>query len=240
MGVLRVLRPIVDFALPPRCAGCGLIVEEDDSLCAPCWQSLTFLTGPGCDACGTPLPPQIVRCARCLQHPPDHDGARSAVLYNDVSRHIALRLKHGRRIGLARQMAHAMARIVPDDAQLLVPVPLHRWRLWSRGFNQSALVARHLAVQSALPAEVDLLKRRKRTPRLRGLSAIEREKMVRGAFWVPPNRRITLHGRTVALIDDVYTSGATANACAKALKRAGAMRVYVVSWARVPLGDAMD
>lgn len=240
MGVPRALRPIVDFALPPRCAGCGLIVEEDDSLCVICWQSLTFLTDAGCDACGADVPAGVVRCARCLQHSPNHDGVRAAVVYDEVSRHIALRLKHGRRIGLSRQMARAMARVLPGDTDLLVPVPLHRWRLWSRGFNQSALVARHLSAQSRVEAEMGLLKRIKHTPLLRGLTALDRSKAVRGAFSVVTNGKSRVKGRTIALIDDVYTSGATANACAKALKRAGALRVYVVSWARVPLGGAMD
>lgn len=234
------IRSIVDFALPPRCAGCGAIVQEDDSLCTPCWQSLDFLTDEGCDACGIPLPVETVRCAGCLRSPPDHDGARAAVLYDDVSRHIALRLKHGRRIGLARQMARAMTRILPPDADMLVPVPLHRWRLWSRGFNQSALVACHLSSMSGIIAEIELLNRSKSTPLLRGLSAPERSRAVRGAFAVAEDRKPIVKARTIALIDDVYTSGATANACTKALKRAGAAKVYVVSWARVPIGNGMD
>lgn len=148
--------------------------------------------------------------------------------YGDVARDVALRLKYGRRTGLARTMASIMAQRV-DAPGIVVPVPLHRWRLWSRGFNQATLVGRAIAVASGLELKTDILVRRRATPPLRGLSARRRADAVRGVFRTTSR----IDGRTVWLVDDVYTSGATANACAAALKRAGAERVIVLAWARV-------
>lgn len=229
----NVLASIAGFALPPRCAGCGLIVSDDLQLCLACWESLSFLTGEGCKLCGTPIAPTHAICAPCLQSAPDHDGAYASVVYGDVARNIALRLKHGRRIGLAKLIAKLMTRRLPSEPGILVPVPLHRWRILRRGFNQSALVAGHLAKANGLSLEIDALRRDRATPLLRGYSARERSKAVRGAFSVSPAARPRLRGQTVFLIDDVYTSGATANACARALKRSGASKVIVFCWARV-------
>jgi ComF family protein len=231
--MINVIASIAGFALPPRCAGCGLIVGDDHRLCLACWESLSFLTGSGCELCGAPVAPDHAVCAPCLQSAPDHDGAYASVAYGDVARNIALKLKHGRRIGLAKLIAKLMTRRLPYEPGILVPVPLHRWRILGRGFNQSALVAGHLAKSNGLPIEIDALKRTRSTPLLRGYNARERSKAVRGAFSVNPAARPRLRGQTVFLIDDVYTSGATANACARALKRSGASKVFVFCWARV-------
>jgi ComF family protein len=233
--VLRsILRPIIRFALPPRCAGCGVIVEQDDELCAPCWSALDFLEGEGCASCGVPMDQPGLICGRCLQAPPDHDGARAAVAYGGLARDLVVRLKHGRRTGLARLMAVLMARHVGSRGNaVLVPVPLHRWRLWQRGFNQSVVLARHIAARTGSRVEADTLVRRKPTPMLGPLSARQRAKAVKGVFAVMPEDRPRIAGQHILLVDDVYTSGATANACAKALKRAGAASVTVLCWARV-------
>lgn len=164
----------------------------------------------------------------------------AAVSYGDLARQLALRLKHGRRIGLARLFAKLMAGKIEGRDGVLVPVPLHRWRIWQRGFNQSALIARHLARISGLPVRQDGLQRTKATPILRALGARDRAKAVAGAFSVSAGAEEDLQGRTVFLVDDVYTSGATANACARALKRAKAARVEVICWARVPLEEPAD
>lgn len=211
-----------------------MIVEQDDELCAPCWSALDFLEGEGCASCGVPMDQPGLICGRCLQAPPDHDGARAAVAYGGLARDLVVRLKHGRRTGLARLMALIMTRHVGAGADaVLVPVPLHRWRLWRRGFNQSMVLARHIAVRTGLRVEADTLFRRKPTPMLGPLSARQRAKAVKGVFAVGPEAKPLIAGQHILLVDDVYTSGATANACAKALKRAGAASVTVLCWARV-------
>jgi ComF family protein len=237
MAISYIFRPLVDFALPPRCAGCGVIVRDDNQLCLTCWGSLDFLTGQGCASCGSPEVVDGLTCAPCLAHPPRHDGVRAAVAYGELARSIVLKLKHGGRTGLAGLIASAMARSLPDAPSLIVPVPLHRWRIWRRGFNQSALLAAHLVRGSNHVLLKEALVRLKRTPLLRGLGAKERAAAVRGAFAVAAPYRARIRGQTVLLVDDVYTSGATANACASALKRAGARRVTVICFARVLQDD---
>lgn len=140
----------------------------------------------------------------------------------------------------AATMARAMARLMPEDAGLLVPVPLHRWRIWSRGFNQAALIATALSRANGVPAELGLLRRVKATPVLRGMGPRGRAKAVSGAFALAEGARDRLAGKTVVLVDDVHTSGATAGACARALKRGGAARVILLCWARVLGEEAVD
>ena len=231
--VRSALNALLDFALPPRCAGCGTIVGQLHSFCADCWTEVEFLGDSGCSTCGLPLEATDAElCGMCIAKPPRIQRTRSAVAYGDLSRSVAIKLKYGRKVALARTMARYMAPLVSkDDAPILVPVPLHRTRLWQRGFNQSALVARELAKATGLRAEDRLLRRVKRTPALKGMSLRQRRKAVAGAFDVDPSAELA--GRTVVLVDDVLTTGSTANACARALKLAGAGRVELVSWARV-------
>lgn len=234
-------RAVIDFALPPRCPACGAIVSDDDSFCQPCWGELDFLGGPACAGCGLPFDldrGDDALCAACLAEAPPHDGVRAAVAYGAVARTIILKLKHGRRIGMAQVIAGYLARHIEPDA-LLVPVPLHRWRIWRRGFNQSALIAQAVARRTGLSVRNDLIERRKSTPMLGGLGRAARARTLRGTFAVPSQGKAVLAGRTVLLVDDVYTSGATAGACARVLKRAGAARVIVLCWARVLL-DHVD
>lgn len=185
-----------------------------------------------------PLPHDMgdeARCGACHADPPPFDRAAAAVAYGEIARSVALRLKYGRRPGVARMMSGQMARLVgpvPPDA-LVIPVPLHRWRLWSRGYNQALLIARNLAEQAGLACLPDLLERTRATPVLRGLGRKARAKAVAGAFAIHPARKSEVSGRTILLIDDVFTSGATAGACAKVLKRAGAAEVRLLCWARV-------
>jgi ComF family protein len=243
---------MLDFALPPRCPACGAIVSGDGSFCEPCWTRLDFLAGPACAACGLPFDtdrgPDAL-CGGCMAEPPPHDGVRAVVAYGPVARAVVLKLKHGGRIGMARVIGRYLARLAVGEADaLLVPVPLHRWRIWRRGFNQSALLAREVVRRTGLELRADLVERRKPTPMLGGLGRLARARALSGAFAVPSEKRAALKGRTVLLVDDVYTSGATAGACAKVLKRAGAARVVVLCWARVlqdqvddagPLGDGL-
>jgi ComF family protein len=131
-------------------------------------------------------------------------------------------------------MQRHLAECDPDS--LIVPVPLHRWRIWARGYNQSALIAANLAKRTGLVAELNLMQRIKATPSLKGMGRREREQTVRGAFHMSDKAKAMVAGRTVILVDDVFTTGATANACAKLLKRSGAARVNIMCWARVVPG----
>ena len=214
------LHRAVSLALPPRCPGCGVPVGEDHRFCAACWRGLRFVGPPWCAACNTPFAydrGDKTWCAACLADPPRHAGVRAAVAYGAVARRLALRLKYGRRTGLATTMARSMARHLPANADLLVPVPLHRWRLWARGYNQAALIATSLGRVTGLPVERYALIRTRRTVPLRGMGPRERSRTVRGAFAVTTAEAI--RGRSVVLVDDVYTSGATADACTRMLLR---------------------
>jgi ComF family protein len=242
MRLLRAAaRAVVDYALPPRCPGCGVIVEADRQFCLSCWSSLDFLDGPACVSCSIPLPAALpgapIRCGACLAQPPPFDGAPAAVAYGAVARTVALRLKYGRRVGHARLMAQYMARrlsgLAGEAPVLLVAVPLHRRRLWSRGFNQAALVAAELARLTGAACDHDLLLRKKATASLRGKRRRERERIVAGAFALAGDAKARVAGRHVVLVDDVHASGATLRAAARTLLRGGAVRVSALTWARV-------
>jgi ComF family protein len=224
----------LDFALPPRCPACGTIVGEVHSFCTDCWKQVEFLGDTGCSACGLPLQATDAdQCGACLGRPPRIARTRAAVAYDEISRGLAIRLKYGRKVAIARTMARYMAPLVrkEDSGEILVPVPLHRTRLWRRGFNQSALVARELSRRLGLRSDPFLLRRLKRTPPLKGMSPLQRRKTVAGAFKVTDKEKVA--GKTIILVDDVLTTGSTAEACARALRRAGAARVELISWARV-------
>jgi len=242
-GVLAAPGLIARWALPPRCPGCGAVAEADHRFCGDCWKALRFLGPPWCTSCGEPFDYDRgtdARCGSCLDRPPLHDGARAAVAYGEVARRVALRLKYGGRTAFAETVARPMMRLLPHGAELLVPVPLHRWRLWSRGFNQAALIARAVSRATGVPTEPMLLERTRATPVLRGLGPRERAKAVGGAFRVVDRGKAAVHGKNVVLIDDVHTSGATADACTRALRKAGAARVSVLCWARVLSGEPHD
>jgi ComF family protein len=233
--IVAPLRVAFDLVLPPRCPGCGEIVDGDDRFCAACFGQLHFLGPPHCACCGDPLVHDAgadAQCGACLAEPPPFARARAALAYGGPTRTVVLGLKHGRRLHLARLMARAMLRAagpLPDDA-LIVPVPSHRWRLWRRGFNQAALIARQVARQSGARLAVDALDRIKPTPSTKGLTRRQRQKNVEGAFRVA--RPDMVKGQAVVLIDDVMTTGATVAACAARLRRAGARHVEVLTFAR--------
>jgi ComF family protein len=243
MDLLVPLKGIVDLALPPRCPGCGAVTAADHRFCPRCWAQLHFLGPPWCAACHLPFDHDRgadARCDACTARPPAHDGIRAAVAYGPVARTVALKLKYGGRLACAETMARAMARLMPDGTELLVPVPLHRWRIWSRGYNQAALIARALARPAGLPVAADLLRRTRRTPVLRGMGPAARREAVAGAFVLAPGGAALLGGRRVVLVDDVHTSGATAQACVGVLKAAGAAEVILLCWARVLAPEAAD
>jgi ComF family protein len=233
--LLAPLRSIYDLVLPPRCPGCAEIVDGDDRFCASCFAALHFLGPPWCAACGHPLVHEAdpaAQCGACLAEAPPFSRARAALAYGEGARTVVLALKHGRRLPLARMMARAMLRVagpLPVDT-VIVPVPSHRWRLWTRGFNQAASLARQFARQGGHALAVDALERVKATPSTKGLNRRQRQKNVQGAFRVA--RPELIRGRTVVLIDDVMTTGATVAACAARLNRAGARHVEVLTYAR--------
>lgn len=226
-------RWVLNLALPPRCPGCGVVSGELHSFCAECWRKIEWLGEGGCKTCGLPLQgTDLDTCAACLASPPMIARTRAAVAYGDITRTLPLRLKYSRKVALAKTMARYIRPfIIADDDPLLVPVPLHRSRLWSRGFNQSALIARELARHCAVGHDPYVLRRSKRTAPLKGMGPRQRRLEVRGAFAVA--QPDTVKGQAIVLVDDVLTSGSTADACARAMLKAGARRVELVCWARV-------
>jgi ComF family protein len=238
----------LDLLLPPRCLGCGVTVDQNGLLCTVCWSGLSFIAPPLCDCCGLPFAFQVAaqtRCAACLASPPDFDRARAVLVYDDSSRRLVLGFKHADRLEAApafgRWLARAGAELVAN-ADLIAPVPLHRWRLFQRRYNQAGLLAhalvRAVAAEPPRPVVVpDLLVRRRRTPSQGGLGRTGRRRNVAGAFALRPGREDQVRGRRILLIDDFHTTGATLGECARVLRRAGAAAVDALTLARVTLAD---
>lgn len=234
----EAIAPVVDFVFPPRCPLCGDGLAAQTGLCAACWSELAIPGDPACTLCQRPFGEDTAAaavCAPCMAQPPRHDGIAAGTLYNDASRRLVLSLKHGRRLALAPMMARLMAAKLSavDGEWLIVPVPLHRWRLWHRGYNQAGLLAREIARTRGAELVVDMLERRKRTPSLGGLGRKARARVLSGAISLSARHGDRLRGAKVVLVDDVLTSGATSSACVSALKRAGAERVVIACFARV-------
>ncbi len=206
---------------------------------------MRFLGPPWCATCALPFAydqPDDTRCADCLVNPPHHDGIRAAVVYDDVSRQVVLKLKYGGKIGMAKMIAAQLLRHVPEDRTGLIvtPVPLHWTRLWSRSFNQSALIGRELARLADLPFVPDILLRTKRTPSLRGLASKQRRQTVGKAFALNPRWQGRIDGSNIILVDDVLTTGATSDGCITTLKKAGADWIQLFCWARALRGEAVS
>ncbi len=245
-GLRRGATVMLDLLLPPQCLNCRAAVDRQGELCADCWQAIRFLAEPCCARCGYPFDYDEgvdALCAACLGAPPDYDRARAVMAYDDASRHLLLSFKHGDRLEGAPSYGRWLERAgrpLLETADLIVPVPLHRWRLLKRRYNQAALLAQALARRTGLPAVNDLLRRKRATPSQGGLSAAGRRANVRGAFAVRPAYADRLAGRRVLLVDDVMTTGATVNAVATVLRRHGVLGVDVLTLARVvrPLATA--
>ncbi len=235
----RLVGLALDALLPPQCLSCGALVDSPGVLCAACWDKVAFPGPPQCAACGWPFEFDSgagALCAACVRRRPVYRRARAVMVYGDTSRRLILAFKYGDRTDAAPAFGRWLARAGKEliaEAEVIVPVPLHWTRLFSRLYNQAALLAHALGKQSGLPVACDLLVRRKPTPSQGRLSPSARRRNVRGAFAVRPSRRGRLEGRRVLLVDDVLTTGATAAACARTLLRAGAASVDVLTLARV-------
>jgi ComF family protein len=234
--LLRLGRAVVDGVLPPRCLACGETVGEPNSLCGRCWAGVTFFAPPWCACCGAPFAHPMgedALCAACAREQRSWDRARAVLRYDKNSRTLVLGLKHGDRTHAAAAFGRWMHRAggeVLADADLLVPVPLHWTRLFQRRYNQAALLAHVICAAGGPAVAADWLVRRRRTPSQGHLGPVARERNVRGAFAIRKGRSFA--GKRVVLIDDVMTTGATVEECARVLKRGKAASVGVLTLAR--------
>lgn len=242
VGARRAGRALLDLLLPPHCVACDQPVEAPGQLCADCFRETGFITEPFCVRCGVPFASAALggpdsTCPGCRLGPPVFHRARAALRYDAQGRRLILPFKHADRTEIAGALAPHMARAgaaLLRDADVLVPVPLHRVRLFRRRYNQAALLARAVGRIAGRRCLLDALLRRRATASLGEKSAAERAEEVAGAFAVRQSRARELAGKRVLLIDDVMTSGATANACAAVLLAGGAVSVDVLVAARVP------
>jgi ComF family protein len=232
------LRPLLNVALPPLCPSCREPVRDAGALCPACWSKLNFIARPYCERLGIPFaydPGPGILSMQAIAEPPAYARARAAVRFDEVARALVHALKYGDRLDLAPTLGRWMAsagRELLADTDALVPVPLHWRRLWARRFNQSAALALAISAAARVPVST-ALKRVRPTPQQVGLSRTERAENMQGAFRVPAAAKAEVVGRRLVLVDDVLTSGATVDACARVLLRAGAAAVDVLVFARV-------
>jgi predicted amidophosphoribosyltransferase len=244
--LVRARDLLLDTIYPPRCLTCPAETEAPHGLCPACWRDTHFLAGAGCFKCGSPIPGEAEEgdlCETCLRHPPAWDRGRAAVLYEGPARRAILAFKHGDRLDMAPALAlwlqNAGAPLLAR-ADLIAPVPLHWLRLIRRRYNQSAELARALGGRSGVPVAADLLLRTRKTIPQERMTRDERHANQADAIAVNPRRLALLRDRSVLLVDDVMTSGATLSASADACRAAGAARVDVLVVARVAFRDRDD
>lgn len=241
-GMRSIFRFTLDVALPPLCPSCREPLGDGVGLCATCWSKLSLIEPPYCARLGIPFtydPGPGLLSSEAIADPPAYDRARAAVRYDDIARALVLAFKYGDRLDLAPMLGRWMARAgheLLDGADALLPVPLHWRRLWARRFNQSAALCGAISGVSGVPVLDGVLRRVRATPQQVGLSKDQRADNVQGAFRVPAELKAEIAGRRLVLVDDVLTSGATVDACARALLRAGAAHVDVLVFARVVAG----
>lgn len=243
-GLARRLAGVTaNFLFPPGCPGCRRRVSETGTLCGACWSKVRFIEKPCCPVMGTPFSHDMGETflsAEAIANPPPFARARAAVVYAGIARQMAQRLKYNDGTELAPWMARWMVRAGTEliaGADVIVPVPLHWQRFLRRRYNQSAELARAVARLSGKPFEPVAVTRVKSTRKQVGLGVQQRQDNVRGAFKVLPEHDVLVRGRRVLVIDDVYTTGATVSAMARALKRGGATATDVLTFARVLPGD---
>ena len=234
---------VLRLLFPPRCVGCGDLVESDFGLCGACWKETPFVGGLVCEKCGVPLPGtedgELVLCDECMRYERPWSKGRTVMLYRENGRKLVLAIKHGDRHDIvypaARWLALATKPLVGGDVGniLIVPIPLHRRRLLKRRYNQSALLAQSLSKEIGAVHCPDLLRRPNEMGSMKGLDHAERFSKMHGAMEINPDRRSLLPGKTVLLVDDVMTSGATLTAASTAVLGSEATDVRVVTLARV-------
>lgn len=235
----RAWRTVVDLIVPPSCPACGARTAEPATMCPACWAATRRISRPFCERLALPFsldPGPGAISPAALAHPPRWDRARAAALYEGPARSLVTSLKFGDRLEVAPFLAAEMARAGADilrEADAILPVPLHPRRLFQRRFNQAAVLAGGIGKRAGVPVLVDALRRVKATPPQIGLTKEGRARNVVGAFAVPAAKRAAITGQRLVLVDDVLTTGATLEACARVLKRAGAASVDVLVYARV-------
>ena len=238
-AVGSAFRFALDVALPPLCPSCREPLGDGVGLCAACWSKLSMIEPPYCARLGIPFAydgGSGLLSMEAIADPPAYDRARAAVRYDDIARVLVHAYKYGDRLDLAPLMGRWVARAGRElfpEADAFVPVPLHWRRLWARRFNQSATLAAEMSKITGVPVLHGALRRVRATPQQVGLSKSERADNVQGAFRVAADAKAEVAGRRLILVDDVLTSGATVDTCARALLRAGAAHVDVLVFARV-------
>lgn len=246
-GLRQLGRATLDTIYPPRCLACMDFTDAPHGLCAACWRETHFIAGSACARCGVPLVGEAARgdvCDSCLRHPPAWDAGAAALVYRGAARRMVLGLKHADRLDMARPLARWMAAAgatVIADSDAIAPVPLHWRRLLKRRYNQSAELARALSRITGKPVLPDLLIRPRATTAQKRMNREERAQNQAGAITVHPRHAgAGLSGRSILVIDDVLTSGATLGSCTEALRAAGAARVNVLVLCRVAFGERND
>ncbi len=231
----------LNVVIPSTCPICKTLTDESPALCAACWKTLHFVSPPFCRSCAYPLEISDVPmplCGKCAMNPLDLDATRTALVYDHYSKFLIMRYKHGNDLYLASIFTKWLQQFGEDliqNADLIVPVPLHPRRLFKRGYNQAAILSNRLSHLTGIPTNPCLLERTHHTPSQGHLTPKARQENLKGAFAVSKKYTASIKGQRILLVDDVMTTGTTLNECAKALKKGGATEVTALVLARAIL-----